>query len=189
MCIHRYEHNCYIHLPTNYNLSWSPWNFLVGPKVLFPRAYTKLFETELYGSNVGQFHHRLMSHRRMANPQTLIEASTNCPWTWTGYWQEKTFLSEELLIMSEWLLLYVALCAISQYDILCQYLDRRNGGYHFKQYCTLHFFQKVDVDVTHNHDDKYPALSESEIDQYLSFDSQPTFCPEEKWCLKVDVNE
>ena len=71
--------------------------------------------------------------------------------------------SEELLIMSELLLLYVALCALSQYDILCQYLDRRKGGYHFKQYCTLHVFQKVDIDVTHNHYDKFPAWSESEI--------------------------
>ena len=70
---------------------------------------------------------------------------------------------EELFIMSESLLLYVAVCALSQYDILCQYLDWRNGGYFFKQYCTLHVFQKVDIDVTHNHDDKYPAWSQSEI--------------------------
>ena len=65
--------------------------------------------------------------------------------------------------MSGWLLLYVALCALSQYDILCQYLDRRNDGYHFKQYCTLHVFQNVDIAVIHNHDDKHPAWSESEI--------------------------
>ena len=65
--------------------------------------------------------------------------------------------------MCEWLLLYVALCALSQYGILCQYLDRRNDGYHFKQYCKLHVFQKVDIDVMHDHDDKYPAWPESEI--------------------------
>ena len=118
MRLHRYEQNCYIDLPTNYNFSWSPWNFFAGLKGLFPRAYIKLSETELYGSNMGQLHPRLMSHRPMANPQTLIEASTNCSWTWTGYWQEETLFSEELLIMSEWPLRYVALCALLQYDIV-----------------------------------------------------------------------
>ena len=73
--------------------------------------------------------------------QTLVEASTNCPWTRTGYWQVRTLFSEELLIMSEWLLLYIALYALSQYDILCQYIERRNDGYHFKQYSM--FFKKL----------------------------------------------
>ena len=48
--------------------------------------------------------------------------------------------------------------------ILCQYRDRRNGEYHIKQYCTLmHAFENVYIDVMHNHDDKHPAWSKSEI--------------------------
>ena len=91
--------------------------------------------------------------------------------------------------MSELLLLCVALCSLSQYDILCQYLDRKNNGYHFKQYCTVYAFQKVYIDVMHNHDDKHSAWSESEISISVLIQLVSNCCPEEKWCLKVDVNE
>ena len=37
------------------------------------------------------------------------------------------------------------------------------GGIDIKQYCTLHVFQKDDIDVMHSHDDKHTAWSESEI--------------------------
>ena len=187
MRLHRYEQNFrYIDLTINYNCSWSPRNFLVGLEGLFSRAYKKVSETELYDSSVSQLHHRLMSHRPMVNPKTLIEASTNYSWTRTGYWQEKILFSEELLIMSEWLLLYVALCTLSQSDILCQYLDWRNDGYHFKQYCTLHVFQNIDIDVMHKHDDKHPAWLESEISISVLIHCR-RFVP--RRCVKADVNE
>ena len=47
-----------------------------------------------------------------------------------------------------------------------------------------HVFQKVDIDVMHNHDDKHPALSESEIRIHSRF-----FCPEEIWRLDALENE
>ena len=50
--------------------------------------------------------------------------------------------------------------------LLCTYdynRDRRNDEYHIKQYCTLHAFENVYIDVMHKHDDKHPAWSESEI--------------------------
>ena len=87
--------------------------FFCWSEGVFPRAYTKLSETELYGSRVGQLHHRLMSHRPKANPHTLIKAYTNCPRTRTGYWQEKSLFPEELLLMSDY-----CLWTLSQYDIL-----------------------------------------------------------------------
>ena len=68
------------------------------------------------------------------------------------------------------------------------YFDRRNDEFRIKRNCTLHTFEKNYIDVMHNHDDKHPAWSEAEISRpYFNFDPQPNVCPEEKWCLNVDV--
>ena len=190
MRLHRYEQNfCYIDLTINYNCSWSPRNFLVGLEGLFPGAYKKLSETELYDSSVGQLHHRLMSHRPMANPQTLSEASTNYSWTRTGYWQEKILFLEEncsLWVSDYWftspcahyhnLIYYVNISSEEMMDIILS-----NTAHSM-------FFQKIDIDVMHKHDDKHPAWLESEISISVLIHCR-RFVPRRTWCVKADVNE
>ena len=65
---------------------------------------------------------------------------------------------------SLWVSDYCSTSPCALYHNMIYYSNISTGemvGYHFKQYCTLHVFQKVYIDVTHNHADKYPTWSES----------------------------
>ena len=48
---------------------------------------------------------------------------------------------------------YVNISPEEMMDIILSYTEQ----------CTLHVFQNVDIAVMHNHDDKHPVWSESEI--------------------------
>ena len=52
--------------------------------------------------------------------------------------------------------------------------------------CTLHVFQNVDIDVMHNHEDKHPAWSESEISISVLSRGEMVFKGRCKWII-IDV--